>query len=307
MQDYRIGVITPISHLEGVQDLITTKGDVYLLESANKNETRQFLLENKIDTILCNPNKQSFKIDHELLQGTNVKLINTCSTGTDHIDKKYCVKNNIEIFSLTKDIDLINDLPSTSELAFGLMMSSLRKISKSQIHTSSFNWDYTRYIGTQIKGLKIGILGYGRLGKLMSRYCKAFEADVDIYDPYIFEEKRSLNLFLKDLDVLSIHVHLNDETFHMINKETLINCKRNLLVVNTSRGGVVNEHDIVDLLKSRHIWGYSTDVLENENGSLNDSVILKNMKNLNIEVTPHVGGMTYQGQLKAYKWAINKL
>ena len=93
----------------------------------------------------------------------------------------------------------------------------------------------------------------------------------------------------------------------MINKETLINCRRNLLVINTSRGGVVNEHDIVDLLKTRHIWGYSTDVLENENGSLKDSVILKNMKNLNIEVTPHVGGMTYQGQLKAYKWAINKL
>ena len=307
MQDYRIGVITPISHLEGVYDLITTKGEVYLLESANKNETRQFLIENKINAILCNPNKQSFKIDNELLKGTSVKLINTCSTGTDHIDKKYCVENKIEIFSLTKDMDLINDLPSTSELAFGLMMSSLRKISKSQTHTSSFNWDYTKFIGTQIKGLKIGILGYGRLGKLMSRYCKAFEADVDIYDPYLFKEKRSLNLFLKDLDVLSIHVHLNDETYHMINKETLIYCKRNLLVVNTSRGGVVNEHDIVDLLKSRHIWGYSTDVLENENGSLNESVILKNMENLNIEVTPHVGGMTYQGQLKAYTWAINKL
>lgn len=307
MLDYKIGVITPIRHLEGVYDLLRTKGIVHLLENGDKEETRQFLLNKKIDVILCNPNKQKFKIDEELLRNTNVKLINTCSTGTDHIDKQYCAKNKVEIFSLTSDMELINNLPSTSELAFGLMMSSLRKISKSQTHTSNFEWDYTKYIGTQIKGLKIGILGYGRLGKLMGRYCEAFEANVDIFDPYLFQEKRSLNLFLRDLDVLSIHVHLNHETHHMINKKTLMNCKKNLLIVNTSRGGIVNENHIIDLLNSRLIWGYSTDVLENENDSIKESVILKNMKNLNIEVTPHIGGMTYQGQLKAYKWAINKL
>ena len=308
MQDYKIGVITPIRHLEGVYELLKSKGQVFICENGDKKETKEFLIKNRVNVILCNPNKQSYKIDESLLKNTEVRLINTCSTGTDHIDKNYCNKENITIYSLTKDMELINDLPSTAELAFGLMMSSLRHISKSQTHTSDFNWDYTKYMGTQIKNLNIGLVGYGRLGKLMKKYCDAFEAKVDVFDPYVFkDEKRTLNSFIKNLDVLSIHVHLNDETKHMINKDSLKNCKKNLLIVNTSRGGIVNESDVVDFLKSENIWGYSTDVLENENGSLKNSIILKNMKKLNIEVTPHVGGMTYQGQLKAYKWAINKL
>ena len=76
-------------------------------------------------------------------------------------------ESNIEIFSLTKDYDLINNLPSTSELAFGLMIDLLRNISSSQDHVRKYNWDYTKFIGRQIKDLKIGIIGYSRLGKLV--------------------------------------------------------------------------------------------------------------------------------------------
>ena len=176
MQDYKqkIAIITPIKHL-CLDKLIQSKGEPFYLENGTKKEVRALLLNNLIDIIICNPNKQEYKIDRQLLDGTNVSIINTCSTGLSHIDINYCAKNNIEIYSLTKDYKLINELPSTSELAFGLMLDLLRNISISQDHVIRGGWDYTQFIGRQIKDLNIGIIGFGRLGKLMFKYCKAFD------------------------------------------------------------------------------------------------------------------------------------
>ena len=94
----KIAVITPIGHLNGVLDLLHTKGEVVLHETASKEQVRNLLINDNIDTILCNPNQQTYKIDEELLQGTSVKLINTCSTGMNHIDVEYCNDNDIKIF-----------------------------------------------------------------------------------------------------------------------------------------------------------------------------------------------------------------
>ena len=124
----KIAIITPVKHLKGVVELLNNKGDIFFLEEGSKDEVRNLLLKENINSILCNPNQQTYKIDKNLLKDTNVTLINTCSTGMNHIDVEYCKNNNIKIYSLTKDMDLINDLPSTSELAFGLMLSLLRNI-----------------------------------------------------------------------------------------------------------------------------------------------------------------------------------
>ena len=310
MQDYKrkIAVITPVKHLN-LDDLLESKGDVLYIESGSKSEVKSLIIKESIDTLICNPNKQDFMIDNELLSGSKVKLINTCSTGLSHIDVDYCIENNIEIYSLTKDYDLINNLPSTSELAFGLMIDSLRNISRSQEHVRKYGWDYTKFIGRQIKDLKVGIIGYGRLGKLMYKYCKAFEADVSVYDPYIpgFDNV-DLEDFVSDCDVISLHVHLNHETKYMIDKRTLKNVKNNLVIINTSRGAVVKEEDIIEMLNNQLIGGYATDVIEDENDNVYKSKLITEMiNNKNIIITPHVGGMTIEGQTKAYKWAINKL
>ena len=309
MQDFKkIAVITPIKHL-GLDKLIESKGEIFYLENGSRDEVRLLLIEKSIDTILCNPNKQSYIIDKNLIGGTNVSLINTCSTGLSHIDIKYCEENNIKVFSLTKDFDLINNLPSTSELAIGLMLDLLRNISSSQEHVLNFGWDYTKFIGRQIKDLKIGIIGYGRLGKLMYKYCNAFEAEVSVYDPYIsgFDNK-SLDEFISYCDVISVHVHLCNETRHMINKQNLNKAKKDLIIINTSRGAIVNEADIITLLDKGLIGGYGTDVLENENDNIKKSNLIKKMRSTSkIIITPHIGGMTIEGQKKAYKWAINKL
>ncbi len=314
----KIAVITPVKHLKGVTNLLESKGQVFYLEEGTKKQVRNLLLSNHIDTIVCNPNQQSYKIDKELLNATHVTLVNTCSTGLNHIDLDYCNKNNIEVQCHKNDYELINQLPSTSELAFGLMLSLLRNIPECNNHVSRYHWDYTQFMGRQIKDLNIGIVGYGRLGKMMYKFCKAFGANVKIYDPYVKKELSDFFLLnhwcsnLEDLfefsDVISLHVHVTNETKYMINKKLFGLAKKDLYIINTSRGEIVNETDIVEGLKTGTLTGYGTDVIENEFDDLTSSPIIKAMnEGENIIITPHIGGMTIEGQTKAYKWSINKL
>ena len=314
----KIAVITPVKHLKGITNLLESKGQVFYLEEGTKNQVRNLLLSNHIDTIVCNPNQQPYKIDEELLNATHVTLINTCSTGLNHIDLNYCNKNNIEIQCHKNDYKLINQLPSTSELAFGLMLSLLRNIPECNNHVSRYYWDYTQFMGRQIKGLNIGIVGYGRLGKMMYKFCNAFGANVKIYDPYVRKELSdrfllnnwcsSLDELFKFSDVVSLHVHVTDETKYMINKNLFGLAKKDLYIINTSRGEIVNETDIIEGLKTGTLTGYGTDVIENEFDDLTKSPIIKAMnEGENIIITPHIGGMTIEGQTKAYKWSINKL
>jgi len=314
----QLAVITPISHLPGVSELIKTKGETFFLEKGNKEEVRKLLITKPIDIIFCNPNHQNYKIDKELLEGTNVSVVSTASTGLNHIDLDYCRDNNIVVQSHKNDFKLINQLPSTSELAFGLMLDLLRNITHSQTPVSNYEWDYTKFMGRQIKDLKIGIVGYGRLGKMMAKYCKAFGAKFKVFDPYVKSELSDpfllnhYSLSLEELfqfsDVVSLHVHVTDETKYMINKDLLGLSKKDLYIINTSRGEIVNEIDIVEGLTTGTLTGYGTDVIENEFDDLTESPIIKAMnQGKNIITTPHVGGMTIEGQTKAYKWAINKL
>ena len=304
-----IAVITPVSHLKGINSLLESKGNIFYLENnPSKTEVKSLLDIEKIDTIVCNPNQQSFKIDFELLNNTKVSLINSCSTGLNHIDLKYCQKNNIKIQCHKTDYDLINQLPSTSELAFGLMLSLLRNIPECNNHVSRYYWDYTQFMGRQVKDLKIGIIGYGRLGKMMKKYCDAFDAKTYIYDPYIDIKQTSLNDMFTECDVISLHVHVTDETKYMINKKLLGLSKKGLYIINTSRGEIVNENDIVEALKNKKLLGYGTDVVEHEFSNLKNSPIINAMnKGENIIATPHIGGMTIEGQTKAYKHSINKI
>ena len=313
MSSNRIAVITPISHLKGIPELLKSKGHTIYLEKGTKNQVRNLILDNNINTIVCNPNQQTYKIDKELLENTSVKIINSCSTGLNHIDLDYCAENNIEIQCHKNDYELINQLPSTSELAFGLMLSLLRNIPKCNNHVSKYNWDYTRFMGRQIKDLKVGIIGYGRLGKIMKKYCEAFEAKTFIYDPYVNTHQTSLEQMFQECDVISLHVHVTNETKYMINKKLLGLVKKNLYIINTSRGEIVNEVDIVNALKYNNNYfgklaGYATDVIENEFDDITKSPIIRAMnEGNNIIVTPHIGGMTIEGQTKAYEWSINKL
>ena len=306
-------VITPIKHLHNVYQELEKLGKIYYHPYISKTELSIFLKENQqIEYLFTNPNKQGFKLNKEILDTANIKVINTASTGLNHIDLVYCENNNIKVWSLTKDYELINDLPSTSELGFGLMINLLRKIPQSFESVKQYEWNYEPFVGRQIKGLTIGIIGFGRLGKIMANFCYHFGMKVLIYDPYVSIENINKNYVkvnleeLKECDIISLHVHVTGGTKYMINKDFIKNMKP-FYLINTSRGEIVNEDAIIEGLKEGNILGYGTDVLESEFHSIENNNLIKMAKeNYNITITPHIGGMSIEGQNKAYMWATKK-
>ena len=302
---------TPIDHLEGLKRNLKKKGKLIYKPNINKKDLKKILEKNKrINVIFCNPNRQGYILNKEILQNSSVKLINTASTGLNHINQDDCKKLNIKILSLTKDFKLIKKLPSTSELSFGLMINLQRNIFQSFQSVKNKKWDYTPFIGQELSSLTIGIIGLGRLGNLMANYAKAFGMRVFYYDPFKQTRKyKKINLkrLVQIADVISIHAHVNNQTKYMINKKILKFAKKKPVIINTSRGELVNEQDIIWGLKNKIISGYGADVIEKEFIDINKSPIIKNIKKYNIIITPHIGGMTYQGQLRAYNYAINKL
>ena len=302
----KIICITQVKHLDGVYDLLEKFGNITYVPDITKEELKSTLFETKTKYLFTNPNKQTFILDEEVLKDSSIKVINTCSTGTNHIDMEYCKENNIEVWNLAKDYELINQLPSTAEHAFGLMLSLLRKIPMSFHSVKDGNWDYEPYIGRQLKGLTVGIIGYGRLGKMMETYCHAFGMTVKIHDPY--EGYDDLDLVLRESDVISLHVHVTDKTVGMINENTIKRMKKKPYLINTSRGEIVYEKKVIEAIEEGKLSGYATDVITDEFGNIHNSKLVEFSMNPtnNVIITPHVGGMTWEGQTKAYKWAINK-
>ena len=307
----KILCITPIKHLKGVYEKLLSFGEIVYLPNISKSELIEFLKSNNVSYIFTNPNKQGFILNEEILKYSEIKIINTCSTGLNHIDIDYCNTKGIDVWSLTTDYELINDLPSTSELAFGLMLSLLRNIPKSFDNVKDGNWNYEPFIGHQVKGLTIGIIGYGRLGKIMKRLFSGWDVEVLIDDPYVDCNKVDKDYLIMNSDVIFLHVHVTEETKEMVNKTFLLNCAENVKIINTSRGEIVNEIDLVEFLRRNKKSKYMTDVINNEITDKENSPILKGLKDQDLEnqifITSHIGGMTHDARYLAYHHSANSL
>ena len=307
----KILCITPIKHLSGVFEELSKHGDVEYQPDFTRSDLKSYLNKNDVDWIFTNPNKQNFILDESILEGSGIKGINTASTGMNHIDLNFCEKNNIEVWSLKDDYELINDLPSTSELAFGLMMSLMRNIPKSFHSVKDGNWDYEPYVGHQIKGKTIGIIGYGRLGKIMCDLFYGWGVKLLSTDPYErITTARGVPLIelLEESDVVFLHTHVTEETRGMVDEEFLSYMKEGSYLINTSRGELVDERAIINSLEVGHLKGYGTDVISDEFGDIKNSELIDFSinPNNNVVITPHIGGMTIEGQTKAYNWAVRK-
>ena len=305
--------ITPIKHLEGVYEKLLGCGEVIYEPDIDRDTLKIMLDVFKPEYLFTNPNKQNFLLDGDILKNGKLKVINTVSTGLNHIDIDYCKEHNIEVWSLKDDYELINDLPSTSELAFGLMMSLMRNIPKSFHSVRDGNWDYEPYVGHQIKGKTIGVIGYGRLGKIMCRLFDGWGVKVLVDYPYEYNiDKRESKVLRKRLlnssDVVFLHTHVTDETRGMVDDEFLSQMKQGSYLVDTSRGELVNEDSIIESIEQGHLKGYGTDVIKDEFGDIQNSKLVEFSinPNNNVVITPHIGGMTIEGQTKAYTWAVRK-
>jgi len=309
----RILVITPVRHIPKVTEILESLGSVEYLDDPTYLEVLKVAAS--YDVIFTNPNKSKVFIGKELIESAQkLKVIVTASTGTNHIDKVYAKKIGLKIISLTEERNIIEKISSTAELAFGLTLASIRNIVSSHNKALLGEWDYTKYIGRQMNALTVGVIGYGRLGKMYSGYCKSFGAKVLVYDPYKevkekdIEQHKSVDTLLNKSDIVSVHVHVTEETTQMINKSYFREMKSNVLIVNTARGEVIDESDAVDFLTNNPRAKIATDVLANEIVGRDKSVLFRYaLKNESVIITQHIGGMTIEAQEIAYGHAANLL
>lgn len=304
--------ITPIDQLQNFRNDLCSNFDAIFLHKPTKTELRHVLCEQKPEIIFTNPNQQAFVIDEHLLNNTSIKHICTASTGLNHIDVSYCKRHHINIVSLTKEIQILNSITSTAELAFCLMLMSIRHVIPAVESVKKGSWSWEPYLGRQLKNLTVGVIGFGRLGKMFSHYAKSFGSKVFVYDPYqtidnsMYEQLSSLEEMFKQCDVISLHVHVNDETRHMINEHVLSFAKPNCVLINTSRGEIVKECAIYQSLVQNNIAHYACDVLESEFSEKVESPLLR-LDNRKVTITPHIGGSSIDAQNVAYNRALHML
>jgi len=208
------------------------------------------------------------KLDKNLLNKfTKLKAIVTRSTGFDHIDMDYCRKNKISVFNVPSYGE-----NTVSEHTFALILALTRKIHKSYERTIRGNFSLEGLRGFDLKGKTIGIVGVGKIGKNVARIAKGFQMNILAYDPIIdkrIEEEIglkfvSLNYLLKNSDIVTFHCLYNKKTHHILNKKNIGMLKKNSIIINTARGGIIDTEAIVKALTDRKIAGVGLDVLEEE-------------------------------------------
>lgn len=309
----KILVITPVQHIRGVKKKFELFAEVTYLDDPLKDEIKNII--HNYDAIFTNPNKSKVFIGKDLIDaGKKLNVICTASTGINHIDIAYAKMKGVNVLSLTEERKVINTISSTAEHAFALTISSLRHIINGFKDVLKGEWDYEKFIGRQMNGLTIGIVGYGRLGRLYSNYCLAFGSKVLIYDPYKdvendrIEQVNDINILLEESNVISFHVHVNEETINMVNKNWLRKMKEDIVLINTSRGDIILENDLVEFLKKNRLARVATDVLVDEITNRLESPLLKYALNSDqVIITPHIGGMTREAQEIAYNHAASIL
>jgi len=185
----------------------------------------------------------------------------------------------------------------------------MRNIPSGYNHVKSGGWDYEPYVGHQIKGKTIGVIGYGRLGKIMCDLFYGWGVKLLASDPYerITTAKGTPRLeLLEKSDVVFLHTHVTDETRGMVDDEFLSQMKQGSYLINTARGELVDEDAIIESIKVGHLKGYGTDVIKDEFGDIKNSKLVEFSKSNNVLITPHIGGRKIEGSTKAYHWAVNK-
>jgi D-3-phosphoglycerate dehydrogenase len=265
--------------------------------------------------IFTNPNNCPVYYDESFLKKyTNLKYIATASTGTVHLDLEFLEKSNIKVFAITKELEVLEKISSTAEHALALSLAAIRFLPLALKSVECGQWNYSSFIGRQVNMLTIGVIGYGRLGKMYSRYMHSLGAEVFVYDPYKIKEiredgfeYRELKKIFSKCNLISLHCHVNHETKKMINKDLLMLMKSNSILINTARGEIVSEIDLLSCLEKLNIY-YYTDVIASEfNGLTNSPLYKSKFYNKRLFITPHMAGMTYDAREIAYTRAAEML
>ena len=256
------------------------------------------------------------RIDEEFLAAApNLKVIGSPHTGQDHLDISAIKARGIELFTITEERELLNSFSATSELTFGLLLSLVRNIPPAIEAAKAGDWARERLAGFQLLNKTIGIVGLGRLGTISARIAQGFGMRVLACDIEPREmagvEIVDMDTLLRESDIVTLHLHLRPHTEGMIDADALAKMKPGSIILNSSRGRIINEVDLLAALESGHLGGAGLDVIDGEwltrEELLEHPLVKYAQKNDNLIIVPHIGGSTTESIYGARIFMANKL
>lgn len=249
-------------------------------------------------------------VDEDVLVVANkLKMIQRTGVGIDSLDMDTLRNRGIPVY-----VNLGINSASVAEHTLMLILSTLRQLPKLNSSVKEGKW-LKQELGIQcneLKGKTVGLIGIGNIGLKVAKMLKVFSARVLYFDPMRLDlqEEKKLNItylpfsdILKEVDILSLHCPLSSKTKGMIANNEISTLKPGSIIINTSRGGLIDEQALIEALKSGHLKGAGLDVFEKEPLSSNNPLL----KMDNVILTPHVGGVTYEAFKKMIQEALQNI
>ena len=274
-----------------VEDVLKSKSIDYDIKTGlEPNELKSII--DDYDGILI---RSATKLTADILENcSNLKVIGRAGVGVDNVDLDVATKNKILVMNTP-----LGNMEATAELTVGLMFSLYRHIHNANASTHEGKWEKAKFMGTELKGKTLGIVGFGNIGQRVAEICKVIGMQILTNSNSASDEvlnsfgakKVSTEELISSSDVLSLHTKLNDQTKNMLNKESIATMKSSSVIINCARGGLINESDLKDALNNDVIAGAAIDVYETEPATEN---VMFGAKNLLL--TPHLGASSKEAQ-----------
>lgn len=248
-----------------------------------------------------------------LEKAKNLKYICTPTTGLNHIVLEECIKRDVKIVSLKGEYEFLSTIRATPEHTFGLVLSLLRNYKEAFLNQKNNKWDRELYKGFELYGNNVGIIGFGRVGKILAKYFEAFEAKVCFYD--IDESIQEIHSAIKLSSIEEVINYSNivilsasyTESNQQFFDKKYIDLLENKYFINTARGELVDEEYLITKIEQNFFKGVAIDVIQNEQSNNNLDELLNLTNTNNLIVTPHIAGATYSSMYRTEEFIVKKL
>ena len=242
----------------------------------------------------------------------DLEFVVSATTGHDHLDLQEMRSRGVKLYSLRLHKEFLDGIPSTAEHTWALLMGMLRKTSPASFDVIKGNWNRDNFRGNQLKGKVFGIVGLGRTGLKVAKYAEVFNMSVQYFDPYVdsinYKKVDTIEQLFESSDIVSLHVHLNDETEGIIDYRLISKMNKESFLINTSRGKIWSEEDVSRAINEGFLSGVATDVLSYEMTDLSQSPLLKaSQDGRNVLITPHIGGATWEAMWDCEEFMANQV
>ena len=247
-------------------------------------------------------------VDRELLEAApKLKAVVRAGVGVDNIDLDAATEHGVVVMN-TPDGNTV----STAEHTFALIMALLRHIPQADASMRAGRWDRKVYLGTELRGKTLGVVGFGRVGRALAQRAQAFGVKEVAYDPFVpgdiarhlgLSLMPTLEALLECADIISLHALVTDRTRGLINAETIAKMRDGVYIVNAARGALINNADLADALKSGKVAGAALDVYDQEPPPAENPLLGLP----NVIYTPHLGASTNEAQIAVGVQAAEKV